>query len=158
MRKPRLFEPEVPIPEEIREAVELWTAYKREQFRFTYKPLALAALVERMAAMGPERAMAAVKWSMHCGYEGLFEEKKQNGLGKADEPFCTPEQLAHVRRIVALRQSDGGQPVRSPAYLRKVFESLGPEAFEPGYMAYVENAYNRLANAGILPAEERSEQ
>lgn len=85
-RQPRLFEPEVPIPEEVREAVELWTAYKREQFRFTYKPLALAALVERMAAMGPERAIAAVKWSMNNGYEGLYEEKKQNGHGRNGGP------------------------------------------------------------------------
>lgn len=76
MRKPRLFEPEVSIPEEIRGAVELWTAYKREQFRFTYKPLALAALVERMAAMGPERALAAIKYSMSGGWEGIYEEKR----------------------------------------------------------------------------------
>lgn len=83
MKSPRLFEPEVPIPEDLREAVALWTAYKSEQFRFTYKPIALAALVKRMTAWGPERAMAAVEFSMAGGWEGLFEEKKSGKGGAA---------------------------------------------------------------------------
>lgn len=85
MKTPRLFEPEVPIPEDLRDAVELWTAYKKEQFRFTYKPIALGALVKRMAALGPERAAAAVHFSMSCGWEGVFEEKK-SAKGGGDSP------------------------------------------------------------------------
>lgn len=141
--RPRLFAPEVPIPPDLRPAVEAWLAYKREQFRFTYKPLALAALVKRMAAMGAERAMAAVDFCKAAGWEGLFEEKKN---GKAEEPFCTPEQLAHVKRLVSMR-TEGPEPARSLAYYRKVFDGLGPEAFEVGYMAYVEDAYNRRQSA-----------
>lgn len=86
MRKPRLFEPQVPIPEEIREAVEAWLAYKAKR-RESYKTAeGLADLVERMAEMGPERAMAAVKWSRSNNYKGLFEEKKQNGHGRNGGP------------------------------------------------------------------------
>jgi hypothetical protein len=72
-RQPRLFEPELPIPEELQPAVALWLAYKKEQWCQTYKPLALTALVKRMAAWGPERSMAAVEWSMSQTYQGLFE-------------------------------------------------------------------------------------
>lgn len=89
MKTPRLFEPEVPIPEDIREAVELWTSYKKEQFRFTYKPIALAALIRRMAKWGPERAAAAVEFSMAGGWEGLFEEKK-SGRNKGPAPWEVP--------------------------------------------------------------------
>lgn len=150
MRAPRLFEPEVPIPEEIRAAVELWLAYKREQFKFVYKPIALAALVRRMAAWGPERAMAAVEFSMAGGWEGLFEEKRNHS--KEEEAFCTPEHLAHVKRIVALR-TDGPELARSLAYYRKVFESLEEGYFEPGYIKYVEHAYRRRIEAESLGPE-----
>lgn len=86
MRKPRLFEPEVPIPEEIREAVDAWLVYKAKR-RESYKTAeGLADLVERMAEMGPERAMAAVKWSRSNNYKGLYEEKKQNGHGRNGGP------------------------------------------------------------------------
>lgn len=83
-RQPKLFEPEVTIPEELSESVALWRAYKKRQFRFIYTTEALAALVERMAEMGPERAMAAVKWSMGGSghpYKGLFEPPAKGGGG-----------------------------------------------------------------------------
>lgn len=89
MGHPRLFEPEVPVPEDLREAVEQWLAYKKEQFRFTYKPIALAALMKRMAKMGAERAAAAVDFSMAGGWEGLFEEKT-NGGSKGAAPWEVP--------------------------------------------------------------------
>lgn len=83
MKRSRLFEPELPpelpIPEDIREVVDLWVSYKKEQFRFTYKPLAFAALVERLAIMGAGRASAAIKYSMAQGWEGVYEEKKTEG-------------------------------------------------------------------------------
>lgn len=89
MRKPRLFEPEVPIPEEIREAVDAWLAYKAKR-RESYKTAeGLADLVERMAEMGPERAMAAVKWSRSNNYKGLYEEKK-NGNGNGGPRDAPP--------------------------------------------------------------------
>lgn len=81
-RQPKLFEPNVTIPEDLSESVALWRAYKKRQYRFTYTAEALAALVERMAEMGPERAMAAVKWSMGGSghpYKGLFEPPGAKG-------------------------------------------------------------------------------
>lgn len=116
----RLFEPEVPIPEDLREVVELWTAYKKEQFRFTYKPIALAALVKRMAKMGAERAAAAVDLSMAGGWEGLFEEKK-SGKGGGDSPperylpWLSPSTIAqwpyldrHARAMIIENITVGG--------------------------------------------------
>lgn len=137
--RPRLFAPEVPIPPDLQPAVEAWLAYKRER-RESYKPLGFQALLARMAEWGGERAMAAVTWSMSNNWAGLFEEKKSSRA--EEEPFCTPEQLAHVKRLVSMR-TEGPEPARSLAYYRKVFESLEPEAFEPGYVAYVEDAYKR---------------
>jgi hypothetical protein len=137
----RLFEPEPePIPEDLREAVELWLAYKRQEHRQTYKPMGLRALVERLAAWGPERAMAAVKFSMSNTYKGVFEEKKP---AEDEKPFCTPEQLAHVKRMVDLSRPADAEPITSPVYFRKVFEGLEPAAFDPGYIAYVKEAYER---------------
>ncbi len=99
MRAPRLFAPEVPIPEEIQPAVEAWLAYKAKR-RQSYKTAeGLADLVERMVAMGPERAMAAVKWSRSNEYTGLYEEPKRNGKnGNGDPPawaaaIMTPVEL-----------------------------------------------------------------
>jgi hypothetical protein len=86
MKQRRLFEPEVPIPEELRPAVDLWLPYKRQQWHFTYKPIALGQLLERMAEMGPERAMAAVKHSISAGYQGLVEPKNGNGAAHGGPP------------------------------------------------------------------------
>jgi len=89
-RQPRLFEREMPsVPEELAQAVSLWVAYQLQQWRFKYKPLGFAQLLERMSEMGPERAMAAVKWSMGGSghpYKGLFEPP----AGKKQETTCAP--------------------------------------------------------------------
>jgi hypothetical protein len=100
VRKPRLFEPEVPIPEAIRPAVDAWLAYKAKR-RQSYKTAeGLADLVERMVAMGPERAMAAVKWSRSNEYSGLYEESKEGKAKGLDlppptwaVPIMTPSEL-----------------------------------------------------------------
>lgn len=99
-RQPKLFEPkeeDVKIPEELCESVTLWRAYKREQFRQTYKPLGLAQLVEEMTAMGPERAMQAVKFSMAQLYQGLCEKKGSNG-----QPSPAPPRLPRAFILTCL--------------------------------------------------------
>jgi|SRR5882724_4949621 len=79
VKAPRLFELEVTIPEELRPAVDLWLAYKRERGDKPYKPLGLAALVKKFAEWGPERAMAAVEHSMAADYAGPYEPTNGNG-------------------------------------------------------------------------------
>jgi len=83
MKQPRLFEPAIEIPEELRPAVELWLAYKREQWHFNYKTVALSGLVERLArfeaeglaeGLGPGEALRAVRFSIQAPYKGVFRE------------------------------------------------------------------------------------
>jgi hypothetical protein len=68
-----------------------WYAYRRQN---RFRPWADATLTKqlaRMAAMGPERAVAMIDWSIQQGYQGLFEEKGaglsgSQGRGGAFDP------------------------------------------------------------------------
>lgn len=97
-RQPRLFEPEVPIPEELRPAVELWLKHKAER-REPYKPTGLAMLLERMAELGAGRAMAAVRHSIANNWSGLFEPRGELQNRQGDPPddvreFLPPSTVA----------------------------------------------------------------
>ena len=54
--------------------------------------------------------------------------------------------LAHVIRLARLRRANNPAlaPVRSLAYYRAVLDSLTPDAFDPGYIAYVAQHADRL--------------
>lgn len=96
-RQPRLFEPEVPIPEELRPAVEAWLAYKAKR-KESYKCVeSVADLVERMAEMGAVRAMAAVKWSRSQNWSGLYEQK-QDRRPMPEVPGGLPEDWTYLTR------------------------------------------------------------
>jgi hypothetical protein len=76
--------PEPPL--ELLEALGQWLAYKSER-KERYGPVALAALYRQMAAMGPERAAAAVEHSAACRYQGLVEPRNGKISGR---PGDTP--------------------------------------------------------------------
>ena len=89
--------PEPPL--ELLEALGQWLAYKSER-KEKYGPVALAALYRQMAAMGPERAAAAVEHSAACRYQGLVEPRN-NGNGKAHAlaPGTTPDHVRHAEEL-----------------------------------------------------------
>ena len=70
------------FPETFRVAWDYWKNYKKEQFRFTYKPIgeqeALKGLFE-MAGGNEETAKNIIKQSIRNGWRGLFELKDNNG-------------------------------------------------------------------------------
>lgn len=91
-------------PLELLEALGQWLAYKSER-KERYGPVALAALYRQMAAMGPERAAAAVEHSAACRYQGLVEPRN-NGSRKAHAlaPGTTPD---HIRSAEELDRKMG---------------------------------------------------
>lgn len=70
------------FPETFRIAWEYWKNFKKEQFRFTYKPIGEKAALEdlfEMAIGNEETAKAIIKQSIKNGWRGLFELKNNNG-------------------------------------------------------------------------------
>lgn len=87
--------PEPEIPPELdtptgREAVRLWLEYKRERGQSYKSRTGLRELIGKLAAWGPERALAAVRHSMAENYAGCFEPK-ENGNGKGPYLPLVPE-------------------------------------------------------------------
>lgn len=62
--------PDVP---EFQAALSDWFAYKQEQFRFSYKPVALKGLFSYFEGLGPERSIATIRHTISKGWKGLVE-------------------------------------------------------------------------------------
>lgn len=60
--------------EEFREAWGAWLADRAERRLPKYTARALTLQLRRLAEMGPERAAAAIEWSIAQGYRGIWEE------------------------------------------------------------------------------------
>lgn len=90
--------PEIELPESINRpdvvrAVADWLAYKTER-RETYTKTGQAGLVKKLAALGPDRAIAAIENSIASNYAGIFEPKTANGSSPG-QTFKT----AHERKL-----------------------------------------------------------
>lgn len=66
---------------------EYWKSFKKEQFRFTYKPIGEQAAIDNLFEIScgnEETAKAIIKQSISNGWRGLFELKTSiNGTVKA---------------------------------------------------------------------------
>jgi len=82
---------------EVREAVDLWLAYRKERRLPTYKPIGFRSFLGRLAALGPARAVAAIHYSISQNYQGVFEEKGNGQLPL--KPQATENRLSNLDRM-----------------------------------------------------------
>lgn len=82
---------------EFRAAWAEWLAYRKERRLAGYKPIGLAKLLNRLAAMGAAGAVAALEHSMSQNYQGVWEPKG-SAAGPARED----------RALAAMRYARGG--------------------------------------------------
>ncbi|MFW6217428.1 MAG: hypothetical protein ACOC4K_00385 [Verrucomicrobiota bacterium] len=68
-----------------REAWAEWEAHRRETGK-KLTPRSARMAVKRMALWGPERAVAAIEYSIAQGYRGVFEEPGSNRELKTGQP------------------------------------------------------------------------
>lgn len=94
--KKEVYKPKNPFSENFIPIWGKWKAFKKEQFRFTYKPMgeqsALEALNE-LSAGNEQMAQAIINQSIANGWRGLFD-LKTNSNGKvtqriAEKPTAT---------------------------------------------------------------------
>ena len=94
--------PRLPIADELRgtpldrpdflEAMESW-----ESSHGRYKAAGLRAQLHRLGAWGPDRAAAAIRYSLAQGFQGIYEDKGMNGH-QPGIPFESPAHAA-LRRL-----------------------------------------------------------
>jgi hypothetical protein len=79
-----------PLPPELNtnEFALVWQEWlkHRSETRHPLKPTAQRAQLKKLAAMGLERAIAAIEHSIANGYQGIFEPKTPPGVPKPPEP------------------------------------------------------------------------
>ncbi len=81
--------------------VETFTTYEafRREINKPLKPIGRSRLLSQLSAMGVTRAVSALNYSMACGYQGVYEEKKNgNGNGHAQGMDAVREVLADMER------------------------------------------------------------
>lgn len=84
-KKKPLVEVISPFQAPFKEPWEKWKAFKKEQFRFTYKPIGEQAALDdlfEMSAGNESMAEAIIKQSIKNGWRGLFDIKQQNNGAK----------------------------------------------------------------------------
>lgn len=67
---------------EVKEVIKTWVDYKKEQFKFEYKPIGFKALLTEIAnhvnEIGKENTIRAVQVSMAKGYKGIIWDLVKN--------------------------------------------------------------------------------
>lgn len=81
---PAFVLPQVLATEAFRAAWADWTAYRAERKLPAYKPKGAAAQFTRLAVMGHDAAIAAIRFSMAQNYQGIFPEGA--GAGGSGKP------------------------------------------------------------------------
>lgn len=102
--------PRLPIHDEVRgtvldrpdflEAMESW-----ESSHGPYKPTGLRAQLHRLGAWGPDRAAAAIRYSLAQGFQGIYEDKNGHPTPQDDDANVRQqiEQLARVSKSMNQR-------------------------------------------------------
>jgi hypothetical protein len=94
------------FPETFRIAWDYWKNFKKEQFRFTYKPIGEQAALEglfEMAGGSEETAKAIIKQSIKNGWRGLFELKDNHGTTANRPNNGAPKPGTSTARVDALK-------------------------------------------------------
>lgn len=119
-----------PIPEAlaahpgIEEAWAMWAEHKRQK-RDPITPLAAKLRLDELVAMGGERAVAAIRHSIACGYKGIFEPKPDF----AAPQFRPPPRSAPTLSAKAQAEMD---TIRERAELLRRIEAEDAAAREAG--------------------------
>lgn len=109
-KKKQPFEFKNPFSEEFLIAWNYWKAFKKEQFRFVYKPMGEQAAIDDLfeISKGDEQtAKLIIKQSLVKGWRGLFEIKN-TGNGKPDT-----ESRKDLVDVLSTRDYERGQTGRS---------------------------------------------
>jgi hypothetical protein len=77
---------------EFREAWDEWTQYRAERKLCRWVPMTQRKQLKRMAAMGVDRALEMIEWSIMQGWQGLYETR-------ASEFEVTADDLAKASQI-----------------------------------------------------------
>lgn len=82
------------------EAMESW-----ESSHGPYKPTGLRAQLHRLGAWGPDRAAAAIRYSLAQGFQGIYEDKNGHPTPQDDDANVRQqiEQLARVSKSMNQR-------------------------------------------------------
>jgi hypothetical protein len=79
-----------------RRALTEYLEYRKEKGR-KFKKLGVQKLISRLTKWGPERAAAAIEYSMANGWDGIFEDKEN---GKHPAPAANLEdELARLKKL-----------------------------------------------------------
>ena len=114
--KRRKTEARVECPEEIRGSLDTWTLYKSEK-RQAYKESGLKQIVKYMVELGPERAAAAVAYSVRNNYAGLVEPNGHASNGSRASP--SNRTLGSSEEHRAALAAVGGEVWIAPDYYAK---------------------------------------
>lgn len=80
-----------PFPDEFMTAWDYWKAFKKEQFRFTYKPMGEQAAIDDLFEISggdPQTAKLIIKQAIVKGWRGLFalrENNQSNGKSNTEK-------------------------------------------------------------------------
>ena len=91
--------PELDVPE-FHAAFAEWETHKRQR-RESLTPLSVKKLLNKLEAIGVERAIAAIDYSIGKGWAGVYEEKTGVGVGSAP---LTSAAIAHMESQEILRR------------------------------------------------------
>ncbi len=96
--------------EEFRKALDAWVSYKKEQFNFTYKPVALEGLISSLEPMGSARATKAIRHTIAKGWKGIRENTEQTfsggNSGFRQEPKRVPIPVVKTEKTTPISESD----------------------------------------------------
>lgn len=86
---------------------DIWKKYKKEQHKFTYKPISEQAALKSISSLSngsEQKAIDIIHQSINNGWKGFFELKNNsNGNNKTQRPILTAA-------IEVLRNASGNQP------------------------------------------------
>ena len=118
---------EIPLllnTEVFRSAWSDWLCYRRQMRIKAYTPQGEKAQLGRLLEWGEARAVAAIRYSMAQGYQGIHEEERSNGngsrpnvgrLSRVESPPGKYSKLGQTIRVVPFTaESRPGDPLASP--------------------------------------------
>ena len=92
-------EQEAPLPinlqtTEFQSAWQEWKQHRKELKKPAYRPLGSQKLLKQLSEWGPDRAVAAINWSIMQSYQGIYEcgNSSKQGGGKRNEQTLNANQ------------------------------------------------------------------
>jgi hypothetical protein len=90
-----------------------WLEYRKERKLPKYVPKGVQMQWKRLARWGPERAIAAIEYSIAQNYQGIFEEKQPtNGHATSATPKLSAHNTLSLNRTAAASYRQIGEKLR----------------------------------------------